>query len=320
MRQPASAFLDATVALRRINPREVRPAAATPVAFQPLARILVSDDDADIRKLYAALLPAYGFEYLPTPGGDGLETLELARRVRPDLVITDVNKPGLDGHSLARALRADAATAQIPVLTVTAMDPWSEGRRFRPSVLDDYFAKPFSFETMIYRIVGLLSLDAPAHDRLVERARSIAGGEHFNPVTGFPCFYTLERHLAELTTQPDWVALDVELAAFPALVRTHGRAAAEGFLARLAGAVREAAGAEIFAAHVGYEPRIVLLGTAPAVAAAGKQLVARFASIQRRIAADSPDLPFPRLHLRYADHRDGYTLSLPALRAALRSS
>ncbi|NTW03246.1 MAG: response regulator, partial [Oscillochloris sp.] len=60
---------------------------------QPLARILVSEDNPDILYIYSSLLPDYGFELICVPNGDGALTFELAQRTIPQLVITDINKP-----------------------------------------------------------------------------------------------------------------------------------------------------------------------------------------------------------------------------------
>lgn len=314
----ASTRLGTPMPQRRPRLRDVRPAEPPPAPFRPLARVLVSDDDPSIRRIYAALLLEHGFEYLGAPAGDGPATLELARRARPHLLITDVNKPGLDGRALVRALHADGATAHIPVLTVTAMDPWSEPRRAPASPLEDYLVKPFAFETLLYRIVALLPLDPAAHDRLVERARRLPCFEHFHPVTGLPCLHTLDGRLPGLTAEPGWAALSVELSGFPAQVRARGRRGAEGLLARLGGIVRAAASDELFAAHAGFDPRVALVGPAPAVAAAEAQIVAGFEAVRRRAAEDAPRLPLPRLHVRRAGSAAGLAIRLPDLRAALR--
>jgi CheY-like chemotaxis protein len=313
----ASPHLDTGRPERRALFQNVRVAAPSAAPFRPLARVLVSDDDPDIRQLYAALLLSHGFEYLGAPGGDGAATLELARRARPHLLITDLNKPGLDGRRLRAALRADSRTAQIPVLTVSAMDPWSGPRAAAPSPLDDYLLKPFAFEALLYRLVALLPLDAAGHDRLVERARRLPCFEHFHPVTGLPCLHTLAAALPRLTAAPGWAAISVTLAGFPGLVRRLGRGGAEGLLARLGG-IAGAAGRGLVVAHPGFDPQIALVGPAGRLAQAAAAIVERFRAVRGREVQLHPHTPPPRLHLRYADDSAGLALQLPALRAALR--
>lgn len=303
---------------RRTYFQNVRHEAAPVAAPRPLARVLVSDDDPAIRAIYGAILADHGFEYVGAPAGDGPATLALARRARPQLLITDVNKPGLDGYALRAALRASPATAHIPILMVSAMDPWSDPRHVRPGPLDDYLLKPFTAEALIYRVAALLPLDAAAHDRLVERARRLPCYEHHHPVTGLPCLHTLDRGLREVTAAPGWAALAVRLARFPGLVRAVGRAPAEELLARLGAIVAGAAGGELLAAHTGFDPQIAIVGPAARVADAGEAIIAGFASVRRRVGRIWPDLPPPRLLLRRADDTVGLGLGLMALRNTLR--
>jgi CheY-like chemotaxis protein len=294
--------------------QNVRPAALPATSPRPLARILVSDDDPAIRTIYGALLAEHGFEYLGAPSGDGQATLELARRGRPHLLITDVNKPGLDGYALRAALRADPATARIPILMVSALDPWGGAR---PGPLDDYLVKPFLTEALIYRIAALLPLDAAAHDRLVALAEQLPCYEHAHPVTGLPCLHTLARGLPAATAEPGWAALGVSLAHFGGLVRSVGRAGAEGLLARL-GSLAGRAGAGLLVGHTGFDGQIGLIGPAEALEAAASAIAEAFAGLRRRAAQVHPGLAPLRLVLRHTGDGAGHSLSLAALRAALR--
>ncbi|MCX7792619.1 MAG: response regulator [Chloroflexaceae bacterium] len=289
-----------------------------PAPSRPLARVLVSDDDPDIRQIYALLLTSHGFEYLGAPAGDGPATLDLATRVRPHLVITDVHKPGFDGHRLRDMLRANPATAHIPVLTVSTMDPMSDPRLAATGPLDDHFLKPFTFEALLYRVVALLPLGAAAHDQLVARAQRFSCYEHFHPVTGLPCLHTLANALPALTAQPGWAATSVSIGGFAALVRRCGRPVAEGVLARLGALVRAVAGPEVFAAHPGFDPQVALVGPREAVAVASAALAAPFEGLQQWAVRCSPPLSPPRLRLFHVDDRAGLEIGLLDLRAALR--
>ncbi len=313
------------VASQRHGPHQRRPFfqnvrhADIPAApFRPLARVLVSDDDPAIRSIYGALLGDYGFEYIGAPTGDGRATLELARRARPQLLLTDVNKPGLDGFALRRALRAEAATSQLPILMVSALDPWGDTRRPPAGPLDDYLVKPFLAEALIYRLAALMALDAAAHDRLVERARRLPCYEQHHPVTGLACLHALERGLPAATAAPGWAALGVGLARFAGLVREVGRAQAEALLARLGGIVARSVGPELLVAHTGFDQQIVIVGPAPLVAAAGAAIAAGFTSLRLHAELFAPNATPPRLLVRRADDSAGRELGLPALRAILR--
>jgi CheY-like chemotaxis protein len=94
--------------IRTGKARERRP--ARPV-------VLIVEDWADIRTLFAALLEREGFVVMQA--GDGPEAVDAARAARPDLVIMDISLPTLDGIEATRQLRADPRTAHIPVIALT---------------------------------------------------------------------------------------------------------------------------------------------------------------------------------------------------------
>ena len=120
------------------------------------ARILVADENADMRAYVARLLRAEGCEVETV--GDGVAALEAARAHPPELVLTDVMMPRLDGFGLLRALRADPATATLPVVMLSAR----AGEESRVDGLragaDDYLAKPFSARELLARVGANLEL------------------------------------------------------------------------------------------------------------------------------------------------------------------
>ena len=120
------------------------------------ARVLVVDDNADMRGYVAGLLSAV---YDVTTASDGLAALDEVRRVRPDLVITDVMMPRLDGFGLLEKLQADPATVSVPVIMLSARagsDGTIEGLE---AGADDYLVKPFSARELLARVRVNLELD-----------------------------------------------------------------------------------------------------------------------------------------------------------------
>ncbi len=125
-------------------------------AAEGRARVLVVDDNADMREYVAGLLAG---EYDVVTATDGLDALAEVARTTPDLVITDVMMPGLDGFGLLEKLQADPATVGVPVIMLSARagdDGTVEGLE---AGADDYLVKPFSARELLARVRVNLELD-----------------------------------------------------------------------------------------------------------------------------------------------------------------
>ena len=105
-------------------------------------RVLVIEDEANIVAAISYILARDGWEV--ETHGDGGDALEVIRAVRPDLVILDMMLPGRSGLDILRALRADADTAALPVLMLTARGQLHDRALAETSGADRFMAKPFS--------------------------------------------------------------------------------------------------------------------------------------------------------------------------------
>ena len=129
-----------------------------PVPCRPLAQndagenrphILVADDNADMRQYLARLLSErYAVQTVP----DGREALEAARAHSPDLVLTDVMMPNLDGFGLLHELRSDFKTRTIPVIVLSARAGEESRVEGMEHGADDYLIKPFSARELLARV------------------------------------------------------------------------------------------------------------------------------------------------------------------------
>ncbi|HEY0705709.1 MAG TPA: ATP-binding protein [Polyangia bacterium] len=122
---------------------------------QARGHILLADDNADMREYVGRLIGAqWSYEAV----SDGLAALEAVRRRRPDLILTDVMMPGLDGFELLRALRADAGLRLIPVIMLSARAGEEARVEGLQAGADDYLVKPFSARELIARVSTHLQL------------------------------------------------------------------------------------------------------------------------------------------------------------------
>ena len=106
------------------------------------ARILVVDDTAANVKLLADVLTARG--YVVTTASSGKEALDKVATDNPDLVLLDVVMPEMSGYEVCKAIRNDPATALMPVVMVTALDPAQERVKGIEAGADDFLTKPIN--------------------------------------------------------------------------------------------------------------------------------------------------------------------------------
>jgi CheY-like chemotaxis protein len=102
--------------------------------------VLVADGNAAGRELVRTVLESCGYKI--TEVADGLEALRAARDLRPDLIILDLNMPGMDGFDVIRELRCNAAFAATPVLALTASTMQGDREHARGAGFTDYMSKP----------------------------------------------------------------------------------------------------------------------------------------------------------------------------------
>lgn len=122
-------------------------------------RVLVVDDNPVILDLLVLNFELEGFTVLQAR--DGLEALAMARQESPDIVISDVMMPGMDGLALAEELRSNPATSMIPLMLVSAEAQVADIERGLAAGASDYVTKPFDPFDLINRARQLLMAPRP---------------------------------------------------------------------------------------------------------------------------------------------------------------
>ena len=115
-------------------------------------RILIVEDDVELRQLFARVLEKNGYQVETTE--DGAEALKILGRGYVDLIISDIMMPVMDGNALVRALREDGV--KTPVLMITAKSTLDDMREGFLSGTDDYMVKPVNVNEMVLRVGALL--------------------------------------------------------------------------------------------------------------------------------------------------------------------
>ncbi|HEY1259789.1 MAG TPA: ATP-binding protein [Stellaceae bacterium] len=171
--------------------------ALDPAVASPMPLVLVADDNADMRLYVRRLLSP---RYRVIAVADGAAALEAARRDRPDLILSDVMMPRLDGFGLLAAVRADPALREIPVILLSARAGEEARVEGVTAGADDYMTKPFAARELLARVGANLDMA-----RLRRRAAEDA-----------------EAHAAELRTLLETVPAAVWLTKDPQASRIWG--------------------------------------------------------------------------------------------------
>ncbi len=127
-----------------------------------LRKVVCVEDEPEMIDLIQLILNRKGFEVIGAHGGvEGLETI---RKVKPDLVLLDLMMPEMDGWQVYQQLKADEATADIPVIVVTAKaQNIDKVLGLHIAKVDDYIPKPFSLQELVSRVEIVLKRHEEAH-------------------------------------------------------------------------------------------------------------------------------------------------------------
>lgn len=136
-----------------------RPAASRKVPMDSAFRVVLVDDDPDLRKLVKLTLEfTAGWEV--TTAADGAEGIEAVRELKPDVAIVDIMMPGMDGYDVCRQLKSDPATAGIPVVFLTARRELDEAR-VKELGATGVVIKPFDPDQLADELRGLCGGGGP---------------------------------------------------------------------------------------------------------------------------------------------------------------
>src|SRR5947208_5707438 len=119
-----------------------------------MKKILVIEDEPEMRRNITALLRYYDYE--PIAAENGRQGIETARREKPDLILCDVMMPELDGHAVLQALQSEASLARIPFIFLTAKGEKNDLRSGMNLGADDYVTKPVANADLVRAIEARL--------------------------------------------------------------------------------------------------------------------------------------------------------------------
>ncbi|HAA45797.1 MAG: response regulator receiver protein [Halomonas sp. 54_146] len=124
-----------------------------------MAKVLVVDDEPNIVLSIEFLMEQAGFEVVTAE--DGEQALARVNDSQPDLLLLDISLPGISGFDVLERLRSEAATAQLPIIMLTAHGRDVEREKGMALGADDYITKPFSTQALVEKVKALLIEEQP---------------------------------------------------------------------------------------------------------------------------------------------------------------
>jgi CheY-like chemotaxis protein/anti-sigma regulatory factor (Ser/Thr protein kinase) len=168
--------------------------------------VLVVDDNESLRTFIASLLKD---EYRVLLAADGKEALDVAGRQLPDLVISDVMMPVMDGLAFCEALKSQLATSHIPVILLTAKNMEDQRAEGYASGADAYISKPFSEKVLLSRVGNLLKSRLQLKHYYLENGTSDASERENDFLSRFRSY--AKKHLADPDLNVEQLAAEIGL-------------------------------------------------------------------------------------------------------------
>lgn len=213
-----------------------------------MSRIFLVDDDVDLAELVRTKLTAEGHQVGVINSGEG--AFEMAKQVKPDIVILDIMLPGVTGYQICRRLRKDPELYKVAILILTALGEEPEILHGLEQGADDYLVKPFKLERLSDKLASLAALLQSADKR--------------NPITGLPGTDAIKREINHRLARGTAVGtcyIDmVGFKAYCAARGQEGQVTALRFMSKLLMTLTRNIGIyESYVSHLGGEHFVVLL-------------------------------------------------------------
>ncbi len=208
------------------------------MAEEKKSKILIVEDDLDVAEMLNAYFRVQGYDVFTVNWGE--DGIRACQSVRPDLIILDIRLPDIDGYEVARRLRKNRRTENIPIIFLTEKRERADKLKGLQIGADDYITKPFDVQELRLRVRNAL--------------RRAGQGALTNPVTGLPDGALVDERLSEVLQKGGWALLLVSLENFSSFREAYGFVASDDVLRAVSlmihNAMREVGGGDHFLGHL----------------------------------------------------------------------
>ena len=211
-------------------------------------KILIIEDDVDVVDLLNAYFRIQGYEVVTFNWGE--DGIRACQNARPDIVILDIHLPDIDGYEVARRLRSNRRTSDIPIVFLTEKHNRSERLQGLELGADDYISKPFDVQELLLRIRN--ALHRAEQDSLT------------NPVSGLPDGRLVDERILECMQKSNWSMLVVSLEKLDVFRESYGFVASDDVLRATSlmvhNTLKELGGPDDFLGHLGATDFVLITG------------------------------------------------------------
>jgi PleD family two-component response regulator len=210
-------------------------------------KILIVEDDLDVADMLTAYFRVQGYEVFTVNWGE--DGVRAASTARPELIILDIRLPDIDGYEVARRLRSDRKTSDIPIIFLTEKRDRADRLHGLELGADDYITKPFDVQELRLRVRN--ALRRASQDTLT------------NPVTGLPEGALVDEKLEEALRQDGWALVVVSLENLDAFREYYGFVASDDVMRAVSlmiqNSIRELASLDSFLGHISPTDFVLIL-------------------------------------------------------------
>ena len=202
------------------------------------SKILVVEDDLDVAEMLNAYFRVQGYEVFTVNWGE--DGVRACQTINPDLVVLDIRLPDIDGYEVARRLRVDRRTQDVPIIFLTEKRERIDRLQGLEIGGDDYITKPFDVQELRLRVRNAL--------------RRASQGSLNNPVSGLPDGALVDEKLNEMLQEKNWSLLLVSINNLDVFRDSYGFVASDDVLRAISlmvhNAMREVGNADDFVGHL----------------------------------------------------------------------
>lgn len=202
------------------------------------SKILIVEDDLDVAEMLNAYFRVQGYEVFTVNWGE--DGVRAAQTILPDLMILDIRLPDIDGYEVARRVRTDRRTNEIPIIFLTEKRERIDRLQGFEVGADDYITKPFDVQELRLRVRNAL--------------KRVSQGSLTNPVSGLPEGPLVEERLSEVIHKSGWGLLHIAISHLEVFREAYGFVASDDVLRAISlmihNTMRETGSTDDFIGHI----------------------------------------------------------------------